>query len=130
MSTCGNEDFSLPEQIFAIEKTLADECRPSTTKQGFALVPIANGAGHSIVIDERCRERWVLRLRWRASFRAGPFRARQATFTNGGSSMSKSSGIHQPLVDDIGHADPLANMLGLAREVSPSYLPAKSKASK
>ena len=45
MGMCGNEDFTLPKQIIAVEMTFADECRPSTTMQGFALVPIANGAG-------------------------------------------------------------------------------------
>ena len=66
MSICGNEDLTLPKQILAVEKTYADECRSSTTMQGFALVPIANGAGHQVVIDEGCRERWVV------AFDAGP----------------------------------------------------------
>jgi len=43
---CGNEDFTLPKQILALEGTFADECRSSTTMQDFELVPIANGAGH------------------------------------------------------------------------------------
>ena len=71
MGMCGNEDFTLPKQIIAVEMTFADECRSSTTMQGFALVPIANRAGHGFVIDEWYRERWVCRLRCGASFRAG-----------------------------------------------------------
>lgn len=55
MGKCGNEDLTLPVQIIAVEKTFADERRPSTTKQGFALALIANGPGHELVIDEGCR---------------------------------------------------------------------------
>ena len=90
MSKCGNEDVTLPEQILAVEKTFADECRSSTTMPGFAVVPIANGAGH-----EPSSMRGVANARFFA-FDAGPAlelansRARWAASTKAGSSMSKS----------------------------------------
>ena len=131
MGMCGNEDFTLPKQILALEGTFADECRSSTTMQGFALVPIANRAGHGFVIDEGYRERWVCRLRCRASFRAGRLSRATANVYEGRVIDVEVFGrtINRWVKAPDGRLGS-ANVHRLARDVSPSPQRAKLKASK
>ena len=130
MGMCGNEDFTLPKQIIAVEMTFADECRSSTTMQGFALVPIANGVGHCSSSMKGVANAGLF------AFDGGPAselahfaRDRQRPRREVHRCRSHRES-HQPLVADIGQAVRSANVRALARKVSPSHLPAKSKASK